>query len=85
MSGGFFNTGRRLFFASSCVLLTTCYHPPHERTPEWDVANGEERPDRLTAQQKLADAMPSSPDSFSPDPSLNPAPEPRLPVFEFKE
>ena len=85
MSGGFFKTGTRLLVALSSVLLTTCYQPPHERTPEWDVASGEQRPDRLTAQQALADAMPESPDSFSPDPSLNPAPEPRLPVFEIKE
>lgn len=66
------------------VLLASCYEPPHERTPEWDVANGGERPDRLTAQQSLADATPQSPDSFSPDPSPNPAPEPRLPDFELK-
>ncbi len=85
MSGGFFKTVSRLLVASSSVLLTTCYQPPHKRTPEWDVANGEQRPDRLTAQQALADATPESPASFSPDPSLNPAPEPRLPVLEIKE
>ena len=85
MSGGFFKTGGRLLIASSSVLLTTtCYQPPHVRTPEWDIANGEERPDRLTAQQAWADATPESPATFSPDPSLNPAPEPRLPVFEIK-
>ena len=85
MSGGFFKTGRRLLLAFSSVLLSSCYEPPHERTPEWDVANGEERPDRLTAQQTLADAIPESPASFSPDPSLNPAPEPSLPVLEITE
>ncbi len=85
MSGRFLRTVSRLLTASSCVLLTTCYEPPHERTPAWDVASGEERPDRLTAQQTLADATPHSPASFSPDPSLNPPLEPRLPVFEFKE
>jgi hypothetical protein len=84
MSGGFFKTGNRLLVASSTVLLTTCYHPPHERTPDWDVSNGEERPDRLTAHQTPADAIPQSPDSFSPDPSLNPAQEPRLPEIEIK-
>ncbi len=81
---GFFKTGRRLLVASSTVLLTTCYEPPHERTPEWDMVNGEKRPDRLTAQQTLADAVPQSPDTFSPDPSLNPAPEPTLPDFKLK-
>ncbi|MEO5714054.1 MAG: hypothetical protein ABIT37_11255, partial [Luteolibacter sp.] len=71
--------------ASSSVLLTSCYEPPHERTPEWDVASGEERPDRLTAQQASAASIPASPDTFSPDPSLNPAPDPALPVFEIRE
>ena len=85
MSGGFCKTVSRFLLATSSVLLTTCYHPPHKRTPEWDVANGEQRPDRLTAQQKLVDATPSSPETFSPDPSLNPAPEPHLPVFEIKQ
>lgn len=80
----FFKTGRRLLVASSTVFLTTCYEPPHERTPEWDLANGEKRPDRLTAQQTLADTVPQSPDTFSPDPSLNPPPEPALPVFKIK-
>ncbi|OYV05218.1 MAG: hypothetical protein CFE26_12755, partial [Verrucomicrobiales bacterium VVV1] len=84
MSGGFFKTGSRLLVASSTVLLTTCYHPPHERTPDWDVVSGEERPDRLSAQQALAEGIPQSPDSFSPDPSLNPLPEPRLPELEIK-
>ena len=85
MSGGFFKTVTRLLVASSSVLLTTCYEPPHKRTPEWDVASGGVRPDRLTAQQAFADARPASPGSFSPDPSLNPAPEPGLPVFEITE
>jgi len=84
MNGGFFKTGSRLLVASSSVLLTTCYHPPHERTPDWDVSNGGERPDRLSAQQALAEGIPQSPDSFSPDPSLNPLPEPRLPELEMK-
>jgi len=85
MSGGFFKTVSRLLLASSSFLWTSCYEPPHERTPEWDVASGEERPDRLTAQQMPADVIPASPATFSPDPSLNPLPEPRLPAFEFKE
>ncbi len=85
MSRGFFKTGSCLLLASSSVLLTTCYEPPHERTPDWDIAKGEKRPDRLTAQQALAKTVPKSPDSFSPDPSLNPAPEPRLPVYEIRE
>ncbi|MEI7926942.1 MAG: hypothetical protein WCH40_00200 [Verrucomicrobiales bacterium] len=84
MSGGFLKTGSRLLVASSSVLLTTCYHPPHKRTPDWDVSKGEERPDRLTAQQALAKAIPQSPDSFSPDPSQNPPLEPPLPELEIK-
>ncbi len=85
MIGGFFKTGRRLLIASSTVFLTTCYEPPHERTPEWDLASGEKRPDRLTAQQALAETTPQSPATFSPDPSLNPAQEPSLPVLKIKE
>lgn len=85
MRGGFFKTASRLLVASSSVLLTTCYEPPHKRTPEWDLAKGEKRPDRLTAQQAPANSTPESPASFSPDPSLNPPPEPRLPVLEIKE
>ena len=84
MSGGFFKTGSRLLVASSSVLLTTCYHPPHERTPDWDVTSGDERPDRLTAQQAEADSIPLSPAEFSPDPSVNPLPEPRLPDDQIK-
>ncbi len=85
MTRGFLKTGRRLLVASSTVLLTTCYHPPHKRTPDWDLSNDEKRPDRLTAQQTLADAVPQSPATFSPDPSLNPMPEPALPVLRIKE
>lgn len=84
MSGGFFKTDPRLLAASVGVLLTSCYEQPLERTPEWDVAGGEARPDRLTAQQTLADAVPQGPDSFSPDPSPDPAPEPRLPEYELR-
>src|SRR6478752_6269374 len=84
MSGRFFKTGWRLLIASSSVFVTSCYEPPHERTPEWDVANGEKRPDRLTAQQALAEGVPASPDSFSPDPSVNPPLEPRLPELEIR-
>ncbi len=79
-----FKTGRRLLVASSTVILTTCYHPPHRRTPDWDLANGEQRPDRLSAQQTLADDVPQSPARFSPDPSLNPMPEPALPTFKIQ-
>lgn len=85
MNGEILKTGRRLLFVSSSVLLTTCYHPPHKRTPDWDMADGEARPDRLTAQQTMADALPESPDSFSPDPSANPPQEPRLPEFRITE
>jgi hypothetical protein len=84
MSGGFFKLGSRLLVASLSVLLTTCYHPPHERTADWDMASGEERPDRVTAQQTLADVIPQSPEVFSPDPSLYPAPDRRLPEVVMK-
>ena len=84
MIAGFLKIGRRVLVASSILLLTTCYEPPHERTPEWDLVSGERRPDRLTAQQVLVEATPQSPDTFSPDPSLNPAQEPALPVFQIK-
>lgn len=67
------------------VLLTTCYHPPHERTPDWDLADGEKRPDRLSAQQALAEVDPQSPALFSPDPSLNPELPPLPPVYEITE
>jgi hypothetical protein len=83
MSGGFFKTTSRHWFAFSSVLLTTCYQPPHQRTPEWDLSKGGDRPNRLTAQQISADAMPQSPNDFSPDPSPNPVPEPRLPEYEI--
>jgi hypothetical protein len=84
MTGVFLRTGRR--FAVSCagVLLTTCYHPPHKRTPEWDLAPGEERPDRMTAQQLRALTVPESPDSFSPDAGVEIEREPALPVFEIE-
>lgn len=69
----------------STVLLTTCYHPPHERTPDWDLADGENRPDRLSAHQTLADVIPQSPGTFSPDSSPNPELDPLPPVFEISE
>lgn len=69
----------------STVLLTTCYHPPHERTPDWDLASGEKRPDRLSAQQALAEVDPQSPSLFSPDPSPNPDLSPLPAVFEITE
>jgi hypothetical protein len=49
------------------------------------MASGETRPDHLSAQQKLAEDEPLSPASFSPDPSLNPLPEPGIPTFDLKE
>jgi hypothetical protein len=84
MINGFLKTGTRLLASSSCVLLTTCYHPPHKRTAEWDLASGEERPDRLTAQQRLAETMPESPASFSPDPSVNPPLDLPIPEYEVR-
>ena len=84
MNGGFLRTGRRLAVSCAGVLLTTCYHPPHKRTPDWDLAPGEERPDRMTAQQLRALAVPESPDSFSPDAGVKIEREPALPVFEIE-
>lgn len=84
MINGFLKVCHRILVASTTVLLTTCYHPPHKGTPEWDLAQGEKRPDRITAQQALANAVPQSPASFSPDPSVDPAPEPALPVLQIK-
>ncbi len=67
------------------VLLSTCYHPPHKRTPDWDLADGEQRPDRLSAQQALAQFDPESPESFSPDPSLDPELDPLPPILDISE
>jgi hypothetical protein len=67
------------------VLLTTCYHPPHARTPDLELAPGEKRPDRLTAHQQPAEGELASPGSFSPD-TGSPLPvEPGRPVLEFRE
>lgn len=85
MTGAYLKLGSRLLASTSMVVLTTCYHPPHARTPDWDVAPSEKRPDRLTAQQSLSDTLPESPSTFSPDPSLNPPPDPRLPVLEISQ
>ena len=85
MTSGTFKTVARRLAAFSIVLMTTCYHPPHKRTPEWDVAADGKRPDRLTVQQALADTLPESPDTFSPDPSLNPPLPPRLPKYKITQ
>jgi hypothetical protein len=83
MTGGFFRTSRR--FAVSCagLLLTTCYHPPHKRTPEWNLSPGEKRPDRMTEHQLRAEAVPQSPEFFSPDAGVEFEREPPLPDPEF--
>jgi hypothetical protein len=83
MTGGIFRTGRRLAASCAGVLLTTCYHPPHKRTPEWDLAPGEERPDRLTAQQYRAETVPEAPGDFSPDAGVELYRDPPLPVLEI--
>ncbi len=85
MNVGLSNTGKVPLFIWASLLLTGCYHPPHERTPEWDLANGERRPDRLTAQQELAGVTPDSPEDFSPDAGISWPTQPRMPVFEIKE
>ncbi|QTN34033.1 hypothetical protein HZ994_17480 [Akkermansiaceae bacterium] len=57
-------------FTATCVgvvLMTTCYHPPHRRTPDWDLEPGEKKPDRLTAHQQRATQPPAAPSDFSPD------------------
>ena len=60
-------SGRLTVTCVGVMLMTTCYHPPHRRTPEWDLESGEDRPDRLTAQQDSATSVPRSPTEFSPD------------------
>lgn len=82
MNGGIQRTGRRLAVSCASVLLTTCYHPPHKRTPEWDLAAGEERPDRLTAQQLRAEVVPETPDRFSPDSGVELYLDPLPPILE---
>lgn len=83
MIGGFVKTSTRFIASSSCAFLATCYHPPHPRTSDWDLSGGEKRPDRLTAQQQLAETTPTAPASFSPDPTLNPPLVPLLPEAEW--
>lgn len=81
-----FTTGGRL--AAACVgvvLMTTCYHPPHRRTPDWDLEPGENRPDRLTAQQESATTTPLPPSGFSPDAGADHStPVPRLPEIRIE-
>lgn len=88
MNGRLVNTGRRLSIACASVFLTTCYHPPHKRTPEWDLESGEPRPDRPTVHQKFAEVIPRSPGTFSPDtgvPYPSDKPLPPFPTFEVTE
>ena len=66
----------RIAICFATVLLVTCYHPPHKRTPEWDLAPDEARPDRLTAQQIPSKVIPTKPDSFSPDTGVEISPFP---------
>jgi hypothetical protein len=77
--------GGRISCACLSVLLTTCYHPPHARTPEVDLAPGDERPDRLTAHQHRAEGEPASPETFSPDTGITLPFEPGGSVVEFRE
>ncbi len=83
MTGGLFTTGRRFAVYCAGVLLSACYHPPHERTPDWDLEPGEERPDRLTAQQVQAESVPASPENFSPDAGVEMNRDPLPPTFEI--
>lgn len=88
MNGILTHPSARIALSCGCFLLTTCYHPPHKRTPEWDQKIGKPRPDRLSAHQIPANDIPASPDSFSPDPGGNDPryftqPEPELPDLEI--
>lgn len=80
-----FKFSKRLALCSAGVLLVTCYHPPHRRTPEWDLSADEERPDRLTAQQLPARAVPESPRDFSPDAGVEMLPTPLPPEWKKSE
>jgi hypothetical protein len=86
MSDALLRTGGWLAAACTGVaLLTTCYHPPHRRTPEWDLRPGAGRPERLTAQQEAATAVPLAPADFSPDSGVGLAPlPPRLPMIQIE-
>ena len=75
----------RLAICCASALLVTCYHPPHRRTPEWDLAPDEERPDRLTEHQIPAEAMPQDPRSFSPDAGVEILPTPLPPEVKVRE
>jgi hypothetical protein len=77
--------GGRISCACLSVLLTTCYHPPHARTPDADLAPGEKRPDRFTVHQLPSEGEPASPESFSPDPGIPLPIEPGRPVVELRE
>ncbi len=63
----------------------TCYHPPHRRTPDWNLAPDEKRPDRLTTQQIPAEAIPQDPRSFSPDTGVELSPSPLPPEVKVNE
>lgn len=75
----------RLAICCASTLLVTCYHPPHRRTPDWDLAPDEERPDRLTAHQIPAEAMPRDPRFFSPDAGIELLPTPLPPETKVRE
>ena len=60
-------SGRMTAACVGAIMMTTCYHPPHRRTPDWDLEPGEDRPDRLTANQQSATMVPLAPSRFSPD------------------
>jgi hypothetical protein len=80
-----FRMKERFAICCASALLVTCYHPPHERTPEWDLAPDQERPDRPTAHQIPAEAMPADPRSFSPDAGVEILPTPLPPEVKVHE
>lgn len=80
-----FKMSERFAVCCASALLVTCYQPPHRRTPEWDLAPDEERPDRLTEHQIPAEVMPQDPRSFSPDAGIELLPSPLPPEVKVHE
>lgn len=75
----------RIAIGCAGTLFITCYHAPHARTPAWDLAPGQSRPDRKTAHQLPALVEPQDPSSFSPDVGVEMKPTPLPPTIEISK